>query len=119
MSIHTSTFKIITKKITKENMKCTAAVVILACLVIVHVQGQARPSVMRCLCQGAGVKMLNHKRVEKIEVYPPGPSCGNMEIIVYLKNGAGVKCLNSASKFAQNIIRKFMEKRNANQAKSP
>ncbi|KAI4871442.1 hypothetical protein NFI96_013070 [Prochilodus magdalenae] len=92
-------------------MKSTAAFVVLASVLIVHVQAQARPSVQRCLCQGPGANMVHPRRVEKIEVYPPSPSCGNVEIIVTLKNGAGQRCLNPASRFAQNYIKKAIQKR--------
>ena len=43
--------------------------------------GQARLSVKRCLCQGSGVNVVRLQRVEKIEVYPAGPSCENVEIV--------------------------------------
>ncbi|KAI4893533.1 hypothetical protein NFI96_011216 [Prochilodus magdalenae] len=92
-------------------MKSAAAFVVLACLLIVSVQGQARTSVKRCLCQGSGVNMVRLQRVEKVEVYPAGPSCENVEIIVTLKNGAGQKCLNPESSFAQNYIKRMIEKR--------
>ncbi|XP_036454510.1 C-X-C motif chemokine 11-6-like [Colossoma macropomum] len=91
-------------------MKSAAAFVVLACLLMVHVQGQARPSVKRCLCQGSGVNVVRLQRVEKVEVYPAGPSCENVEIIVTLKNGAGQKCLNPESSFAQNYIKRAFKK---------
>ncbi|XP_036454628.1 C-X-C motif chemokine 11-6-like [Colossoma macropomum] len=94
-------------------MKSTAAFVVVACVLMVHVQGQARPSVRRCLCQGSGLNMVRLQRVEKIEVYPASPSCENIEMIVTLKNGAGQKCLNPASNFAKNYIKKAIQKRSA------
>ncbi|XP_072520829.1 C-X-C motif chemokine 11-6-like [Salminus brasiliensis] len=93
-------------------MKSAAAFLVLACLVMMNVQGQ-RTSVKRCLCQGPGQNMVHLQRVEKIEVYPAGPSCENVEIIVTLKNGAGQKCVNPESKFAQNYIKKAIKKRSA------
>ncbi|KAL6465576.1 hypothetical protein MHYP_G00257090 [Metynnis hypsauchen] len=92
-------------------MRSAAAFVVLACLLMVHVQGQARSGVKRCLCQGPGVNMVRLQRVEKIEIHPAGPSCENMEIIVTLKNGAGQKCLNPESNFAQNYIKKATQNR--------
>ncbi|KAI4871444.1 hypothetical protein NFI96_013072, partial [Prochilodus magdalenae] len=71
---------------------------------------QARTSVKRCLCQGPGLNMVRPQRVEKIEVYPAGPSCENVEIVVTLKNGGGQKCLNPDSSFAQNYIKRAIEK---------
>ncbi|KAL7839596.1 hypothetical protein SRHO_G00262540 [Serrasalmus rhombeus] len=93
----------------KSKMKTAAAFVFLVCLSVV--QGQARLSVKRCLCQGSGVNMVRLQRVEKVEVYPPGPSCENVEIIVTLKNSAGQKCLNPESSFAQNYIKRAIKKR--------
>ncbi|KAL7836547.1 hypothetical protein AOLI_G00278310 [Acnodon oligacanthus] len=98
-------------------MKSTAAFVVVACVLMVHIQGQARPSMRRCLCQGSGVNMVRLQRVEKIEVYPPSPSCENVEIIVTLKNKAGLKCLNPESRFAQNYIKKAIQKRSARETK--
>ncbi|XP_036454512.1 C-X-C motif chemokine 11-6-like [Colossoma macropomum] len=92
-------------------MKSAAAFVVLACLLVVHVQGQARPGVKRCLCQGSLVNMVRLQRVEKIEIHPDGPACENMEIIVTLKNGAGQKCLNPDSSFTQNYIKKAIQDR--------
>uniref|UniRef100_A0A3B4DPA3 Chemokine interleukin-8-like domain-containing protein n=1 Tax=Pygocentrus nattereri TaxID=42514 RepID=A0A3B4DPA3_PYGNA len=91
-------------------MKSAVAFVVL-CLLMLHVQGQARMSVKRCLCQGSGVNMVRLQRVEKVEVYPPSPSCENVEIIVTLKNSAGQKCLNPESSFAQNYIKAAIKKR--------
>ncbi|KAL7836544.1 hypothetical protein AOLI_G00278280 [Acnodon oligacanthus] len=90
-------------------MKSAAAFVL--CLLVVHVQGQARLSVKRCLCQGSQVNMVRLQRVEKVEIHPAGPACENMEIIVTLKNGAGQKCLNPKSSFAQNYIKKAISDR--------
>ncbi|XP_017539973.1 C-X-C motif chemokine 11-6-like [Pygocentrus nattereri] len=92
-------------------MKTAAAFVFLVCLSVV--QGQARLSVKRCLCQGSGVNMVRLQRVEKVEVYPPSPSCENVEIIVTFKNSAGQKCLNPESSFAQNYIKTAIKKRSA------
>ncbi|XP_036454641.1 C-X-C motif chemokine 11-6-like [Colossoma macropomum] len=92
-------------------MKSAAAFVVLACLLMVHVQGQARPGVKRCLCQGSPVNMVRLPRVEKIEIHPAGPSCENMEIIVTFKNGVGQKCLNPESSFTQNYIKRAIKDR--------
>ncbi|KAL7836546.1 hypothetical protein AOLI_G00278300 [Acnodon oligacanthus] len=92
-------------------MRSAAAFVVLACLLMVHVQGQAKSGVKRCLCQGPGVNMVRLQRVEKIEIHPAGPSCESMEIIVTLKNGAGQKCLNLESNFAQIYIKRVIQNR--------
>ncbi|XP_015458319.1 C-X-C motif chemokine 11-6 [Astyanax mexicanus] len=92
-------------------MKSAAAFAVLACLVMISVEGQ-KTSVQRCLCKGE-VNMVRVQRIEKIEVYPASPSCDNVEIVVTLKNGAGQKCLNPESNFAKNYIKRAIKKRSA------
>ncbi|XP_066514015.1 C-X-C motif chemokine 11-6-like [Hoplias malabaricus] len=92
-------------------MKSAAAAVVVVFLLFAQVHGQMRSGVKRCLCQGPGLNMVRLQRVEKIEVYPAGPSCENVEIVVTFKNGAGQKCLNPESQFAQNYIKKAVHKR--------
>ncbi|KAK1792377.1 hypothetical protein P4O66_012336 [Electrophorus voltai] len=92
-------------------MKSAAALVLLACLVIVHVQGQAMSSVRRCLCQGPRLNMVRPQNIDKVEIYPASAYCENVEIIVTLKKDAGQKCLKPESKFAQNYIKRAIQKR--------
>ncbi|XP_076854729.1 C-X-C motif chemokine 11-6-like [Brachyhypopomus gauderio] len=92
-------------------MKSVAALALLVCLVIVHAQGQAVSNVRRCLCQGPGVNMVRLQNIDKVEVYPASAYCENVEIIVTLKNDAGQKCLKPESKFAQNYIKRVIQKR--------
>ncbi|XP_060764072.1 C-X-C motif chemokine 11-6-like [Neoarius graeffei] len=94
-------------------MKSAAVFLVFACLLIVHVQGQAKISVSRCLCQGPAANAVRLQRIAKIEVYPASASCENVEIIVTLKNGAGKKCLNPKSKFTEKYIKTALEKRSA------
>ncbi|XP_034155073.2 C-X-C motif chemokine 11-6-like [Pangasianodon hypophthalmus] len=92
-------------------MKSAAVFVVFACLLIFHVQGQAKTSVTRCLCQGPVANAVRLQRIDKIEVYPVSASCENVEIIVTLKNGAGKKCLNPKSEFTQKYIMAALEKK--------
>ncbi|XP_062873895.1 C-X-C motif chemokine 11-6-like [Trichomycterus rosablanca] len=94
-------------------MKPAVVLVLTACIFIIHVQGQAKTSVQRCLCQGGMSNRVLLKRIDKVEIYPASPSCNKVEIIVTMKNDARKKCLNPESKSAQNIIKKSIEKRNA------
>ncbi|XP_053530422.1 C-X-C motif chemokine 11-6 [Ictalurus punctatus] len=94
-------------------MKSAAVFVVFACLLIVHVQGQARTSVRRCLCQGPAANVVQPQRIDKIEIHPARASCENVEIIVTLKNGAGKKCLNPESEFTKKYITAGLEKRSA------
>ncbi|XP_050966794.1 C-X-C motif chemokine 11-6-like isoform X1 [Labeo rohita] len=92
-------------------MKTIAAFALLACLIAVGVKGQDRSSKGRCLCVDKGVNMVLLKNIEKVEIFPPSPSCHKHEIVVTLKNGAGRKCMNPESKFTKNVIIKALEKR--------
>ncbi|XP_060764078.1 C-X-C motif chemokine 11-6-like [Neoarius graeffei] len=92
-------------------MKAAAVFLVFASLLIVHVQGQAKTSVRRCLCQSHGMNRVSLQRIDRIEVYSPSASCENVEIIVVLKNGAGKRCLNPESKFAKNYIKNAMQRR--------
>ncbi|XP_062874030.1 C-X-C motif chemokine 11-6-like [Trichomycterus rosablanca] len=94
-------------------MKSAAAFAVVMCVLIVHVQGQARTSTQRCLCQGSGLNHIRLQNVDKIEVYPASASCKKVEIIVTLKNSTGQKCLNPETKMAQNLIKRSIEKRSA------
>ncbi|XP_058231241.1 C-X-C motif chemokine 11-6-like [Hemibagrus wyckioides] len=94
-------------------MKSAAVFVAFACLLILHVEGQASVSIRRCLCQGPAANAVRLQRVEKIEVFPVSASCENVEIIVTLKNGAGKKCLNPKSEFTQKYINAALEKMSA------
>ncbi|KAI5613107.1 C-X-C motif chemokine 11-6, partial [Silurus asotus] len=91
-------------------MKTAAVFVMFACLLILHVQGQAKTGVSRCLCQGPAANVVRIKNIDKIEFHPASASCENVEIIVTLKNGAGQRCLNPESDFI-NYIKKAVKKR--------
>ncbi|KAL1274840.1 hypothetical protein QQF64_027654 [Cirrhinus molitorella] len=92
-------------------MKIITAVVILGCLLVVEVNGQARVSKSRCFCADKGVKMVPPKLIEKVVIIPPSPSCKTPEIVVTLKNSTEQKCLNPESKFTKKYIMKAVAKR--------
>ncbi|KAI7812997.1 C-X-C motif chemokine 11-6-like [Triplophysa rosa] len=88
------------------------AFIVLACLCLVlEVKGQSGAPKGRCFCAGKGVNMVLPRKIEKVEIIPPSPSCEKQEIVVTVKNGSEQKCLNPESKFTQNYIRKLLEKR--------
>ncbi|KAF5905595.1 C-X-C motif chemokine 11-6-like, partial [Clarias magur] len=110
--ISQQTCQLLTKIVFKSKMimKSAAVFIVFACLLIVHVQGQAKPSVRRCLCQVRLMKNVRLQRIDKIEVYPPSASCENSEIIVVLKKDAGRICLDPESNFVKKNIMKVLEK---------
>ncbi|NP_001373708.1 C-X-C motif chemokine 11-1 precursor [Danio rerio] len=90
----------------------TVTALLLVSLAVVAIEGQHMKS-QRCVCLGAGLNMVKPVLIEKIEILPSSPSCGHMEVIATLKNGAGKRCLNPKSKFTKKIIDKI-EKNNRN-----
>ncbi|XP_056312957.1 C-X-C motif chemokine 11-6 [Danio aesculapii] len=92
-------------------MKTLAAFLLLACLIAGKVNGQDNTSRGRCFCADKGINMVLMKNIEKVEIFPPSPSCNKNEIVVTLKNRAGQKCLNPESKFTQNVVLKAIGKR--------
>ncbi|XP_039505906.1 C-X-C motif chemokine 11-1 [Pimephales promelas] len=91
-------------------MKTVAALLVFISLAFVAIEGQRAPGIQRCLCRGPGVKIVNPKLIEKVEIHPASPSCGHLEVVVLLKNGARRRCLNPESVFTQNIIRMIANK---------
>ncbi|XP_051980023.1 C-X-C motif chemokine 11-6-like [Xyrauchen texanus] len=87
----------------------TVAIVSFLCLLAAEVQGQNRYPKGRCFCADKGVDMVLQKVIEKIEIIPPSPLCGNQEIIVTLKS-AKRKCLNAESNFTQNLIKRALHR---------
>ncbi|RXN34134.1 C-X-C motif chemokine 10-like protein [Labeo rohita] len=88
----------------------TIAVLVFVSLAIVAIEGKPGIGIQRCLCAGAGLKMVNPNLIEKVEIHPNSPSCGHVEVVVTLKNGKGRRCLNPESKFTKYITEKI-EKR--------
>ncbi|XP_051526200.1 C-X-C motif chemokine 11-1-like [Myxocyprinus asiaticus] len=96
-------------------MKTVAAFFVLVFLTIVAVKGQPGFGSRRCLCQGAGVKMVNPKFIEKVVIHPVSPSCGHLEVVVTLKK-MGQRCLNPESLFTKHIIEKIANKKRSAQS---
>ncbi|ROL51408.1 C-X-C motif chemokine 11-6 [Anabarilius grahami] len=46
-----------------------------------HPLGQPGFGLQRCLCRGAGAKMVKPKLIEKVEIHPISPSCGHLEVV--------------------------------------
>ncbi|XP_067264347.1 C-X-C motif chemokine 11-1-like [Chanodichthys erythropterus] len=93
-------------------MKTVAALLIFVSLAIAVIEGNIQPGfgLQKCLCRGAGAKMVKPKLIEKVEIHPVSPSCGHLEVVVTLKNGAGQRCLNPESLFTKNIIERIENK---------
>ncbi|XP_029619629.1 C-X-C motif chemokine 11-1-like [Salmo trutta] len=90
-------------------MTSTVLISFLACLLLVNVEGQVGHSKARCQCLNGMVNHVKPVLIEKLEVYTSSHSCRNMEIIVTLKNGKGMKCLNPETPFAKKTIGKIMK----------
>ncbi|KAK2911800.1 hypothetical protein QQF64_027649 [Cirrhinus molitorella] len=91
-------------------MKTVAALLVFISLAIVATEGKPGIGFQRCLCRGAGLKMVNPKLIQKVEIHPISPSCGYVEVVVTLKNGKGQRCLNPESMFTKHIIDRIEKK---------
>uniref|UniRef100_A0A3B3RFE5 Chemokine interleukin-8-like domain-containing protein n=2 Tax=Paramormyrops kingsleyae TaxID=1676925 RepID=A0A3B3RFE5_9TELE len=90
-----------------------SAAILLTCILFSYVQGVAIVTKSRCLCKDAGLNVISHKAIEKIEVYYASSSCQHMELIVTLNNGGEQRCLNLKSKFAKNFIKNLKREKRA------
>ncbi|XP_016380882.1 C-X-C motif chemokine 10-like [Sinocyclocheilus rhinocerous] len=91
-------------------MKTVATLLVFVSLAIVAIEGKPGIGIQRCLCRGAGLKIVRPKLIEKVEIHPISPTCGHLEVVVTLKNGVGRRCLNPESLFTKNIIERIAKK---------
>ncbi|KAK1140864.1 C-X-C motif chemokine 11-1-like [Acipenser oxyrinchus oxyrinchus] len=83
----------------------STAILCLAVLFCAAIEGSPMPGRGRCLCLGDGVNFIQPRLIEKLDVIPASTTCGNLEIIITLKNSGELRCLNPKSKFARNFIK--------------
>ncbi|XP_033861701.3 C-X-C motif chemokine 11-1-like [Acipenser ruthenus] len=83
----------------------STAILCLAVLFCAAIEGSPMTGRGRCLCLGDGVNFIQPRLIEKLDVIPASTTCGNLEIIVTLKNSGELRCLNPKSKFSQNFIK--------------
>ncbi|XP_026098045.1 C-X-C motif chemokine 11-1-like [Carassius auratus] len=91
-------------------MKTVATLLVLVSLAIFVIEGRPGIGIQRCLCHGAGLEAVRPKLIEKVEIHPVSPTCGHLEVVVTLKNGAGRRCLNPESRFTKYIIESLAKK---------
>ncbi|KAJ8339235.1 hypothetical protein SKAU_G00360210 [Synaphobranchus kaupii] len=89
----------------------SAAFILVACLLFVHVKGMSLTPKGRCYCMDAGVNFIKPKLIQKVEVYQPSLSCQKMELVITLKNSGEQKCVNPESRFAKNFIKNAQRKK--------
>ncbi|XP_058049404.1 C-X-C motif chemokine 11 [Ahaetulla prasina] len=87
--------------------------VLLACCVAL-MQGLPTSRRERCFCKRPGVLSVNMDRVEKVEYYKSTSSCGQEELLVFLRNQRR-RCLNLNGDQGRRIKLAIMEKNKANQ----
>ncbi|XP_007953678.1 growth-regulated protein homolog gamma-like [Orycteropus afer afer] len=73
-----------------------------------HATGAPVVSELRCQCLQT-VQGIHLKNIESVKVTPPGPHCGQTEVIATLKNGQEA-CLNPAAPMVKRIIEKMLKK---------
>ncbi|XP_072829407.1 growth-regulated alpha protein-like [Vicugna pacos] len=67
---------------------------------------------LRCHCLQT-VQGIHFKNIQSVKVTPPGPHCGQTEVIATLKNGQEA-CLNPAAPMVKKIISKMLNKSSTN-----
>ncbi len=55
--------------------------IIITIIYFYHPPGKPGLGIQRCLCLGAGFKMVKPKLIEKVEIHPISPSCGRLEVV--------------------------------------
>ncbi|XP_038615825.1 C-X-C motif chemokine 11 [Tachyglossus aculeatus] len=71
----------------------------------------------RCLCLGPRVNSVPPGKIKSISVFLPTSTCDYKEVIVTLKRGQGQRCLNLFSKQARLILKKIVERKEAQREK--
>ncbi|XP_066566743.1 C-X-C motif chemokine 11-6 [Amia ocellicauda] len=87
----------------------TAAVVVLAVLLVADIEGMPSMNKLRCRCADAGVDFIPPRQIEKLEMFPTTSTCERVEIVITLKDNAGKKCLNPTSNFAKNFVKRALK----------
>ncbi|XP_026101866.1 interleukin-8-like [Carassius auratus] len=88
--------------------KCTSTFVFLICMTLLSITDAMAvgPPVqqLRCQCvQMYAGKPFSPKIIQKVQMFPAGAHCKNVEIIATLKNGQ--TCLNPSDEWVKNILK--------------
>uniref|UniRef100_A0A4W2IGK2 C-X-C motif chemokine n=1 Tax=Bos indicus x Bos taurus TaxID=30522 RepID=A0A4W2IGK2_BOBOX len=67
---------------------------------------------LRCHCLQT-LQGIHLKNIQSVKVTPPGPHCGQTEVIATLKNGQEA-CLNPEAPMVKKIINKMLNKASTN-----
>lgn len=67
--------------LTQHNLLLHCFRIIITIIYFYHPPGKPGLGIQRCLCLGAGVKMVKPKLIEKVEIHPISPSCGRLEVV--------------------------------------
>ncbi|XP_032080535.1 C-X-C motif chemokine 11 isoform X2 [Thamnophis elegans] len=91
-------------------------VLVLACCVAL-IQGLPTSPRERCFCKRSGMQFVNMDRVAKVEYHRSSSSCGQEELLVFLRNNRR-RCLNLNGDQGRRIKLAIIEEGNANQRSS-
>ncbi|XP_068398925.1 growth-regulated protein homolog alpha-like [Eschrichtius robustus] len=67
---------------------------------------------LRCRCLQT-LQGIHFKNIQSVQVTPPGPQCGQTEVVATLKTGQEV-CLNPEAPMVKKIINKMLNKGSTN-----
>ncbi|XP_042325329.1 interleukin-8-like [Sceloporus undulatus] len=70
---------------------------------------------LSCKCSRVTYRFIHPNKYARVEIFPAGITCKNMEIIITLKRGNNKVCIDPQSRWVKNLV-KVME--NTNEASS-
>uniref|UniRef100_UPI003AAFAF18 C-X-C motif chemokine 11-1-like n=1 Tax=Centroberyx gerrardi TaxID=166262 RepID=UPI003AAFAF18 len=82
----------------------SAFIASLACLLVLHVEGQ-RPPRSQCKCLAGVINVINPRLIKDFRPHNPSTFCPETELIVTTVNGK--KCLNPESALGKILMQKW------------
>ncbi|OCT97274.1 growth-regulated alpha protein [Xenopus laevis] len=64
---------------------------------------------LRCQCINTVSTAFHKKHIRSLEVYPKGPHCARVEVIVTLRNGVQ-HCLDPDTKWLTSVVKKILRR---------
>ncbi|XP_059844481.1 interleukin-8-like [Hypanus sabinus] len=74
--------------------------------------------ITRCRCVKTTSHLIHPKKFQHIEIFPQGPHCRKVEIVITLKTGAKV-CVNPETEWVKKVINILTERKKSNEASLP
>ncbi|XP_062898279.1 alveolar macrophage chemotactic factor [Mobula hypostoma] len=78
----------------------------------------AGQKISRCRCVRTTSHPIDPRKFQHIEIFPQGPYCRKVEIVITLKTGTKV-CVNPETVWVKRVIRILIERNKSNEASLP